>query len=49
MLDNHIYWGNSLGLDARRISWKRALDMNDRALRGIVRARTASTSSWRAR
>jgi formate--tetrahydrofolate ligase len=36
MLDNHIYWGNSLGLDARRISWRRALDMNDRALRSIV-------------
>jgi formate--tetrahydrofolate ligase len=36
MLDNHIYWGNELGLDARRISWRRALDMNDRALRSIV-------------
>ncbi len=36
MLDNHLYWGNSLGIDARRISWRRALDMNDRALRGIV-------------
>ncbi|MFM7416489.1 MAG: formate--tetrahydrofolate ligase [Alphaproteobacteria bacterium] len=35
MLDNHIYWGNELGLDARRISWRRALDMNDRALRAI--------------
>ena len=35
MLDNHIYWGNELGLDARRISWRRAIDMNDRALRGI--------------
>ncbi|MGI9128828.1 MAG: formate--tetrahydrofolate ligase [Roseomonas sp.] len=35
MLDNHIYWGNDLGLDARRISWRRAIDMNDRALRGI--------------
>ena len=36
MLDNHIYWGNALGIDARRITWRRALDMNDRALRSIV-------------
>src|SRR5947208_6159607 len=36
MVDNHIYWGNSLGLDARRISWRRAVDMNDRALREIT-------------
>jgi formate--tetrahydrofolate ligase len=36
MLDNHIYWSNSLGLDERRISWRRSLDMNDRALRTIV-------------
>ena len=35
-LDNHIYWGNALGLDARRITWRRALDMNDRALRSVV-------------
>ncbi|MFH5924261.1 formate--tetrahydrofolate ligase [Roseomonas xinghualingensis] len=33
MIDNHIYWGNPLDLDARRIAWKRAIDMNDRALR----------------
>jgi formate--tetrahydrofolate ligase len=36
LIDNHIYWGNSLGIDARRVSWKRVLDMNDRALRSIV-------------
>ncbi len=36
MLDNHIYWGNSLGIDQRRIGFKRVLDMNDRALRSIV-------------
>jgi formate--tetrahydrofolate ligase len=36
MIDNHIYWGNELGLDPRRISWRRCLDMNDRALREIV-------------
>jgi formate--tetrahydrofolate ligase len=36
MIDNHIYYGNALGIDARRISWRRCLDMNDRALRSIV-------------
>jgi formate--tetrahydrofolate ligase len=36
MVDNHLYWGNALGLDARRITWRRALDMNDRALRSVV-------------
>ena len=36
MLDNHLHHGNSLGLDARRISWPRTIDMNDRALRQII-------------
>ena len=36
LLDNHIHQGNALGLDARRISWRRVVDMNDRALREIV-------------
>jgi len=36
LIDNHIYWGNSLGIDSRRVSWRRVLDMNDRALREIV-------------
>ncbi len=36
MLDNHIHWGNALGLDARRISWRRVVDMNDRALRSTL-------------
>ncbi len=36
MLDNHVYWGNELGIDTRRATWRRALDMNDRALRDIV-------------
>ena len=36
MVDNHIHQGNALRIDARRISWKRAVDMNDRALRDIV-------------
>ncbi len=36
MLDNHIHHGNALGIDVRRITWRRVLDMNDRALRSIV-------------
>jgi formate--tetrahydrofolate ligase len=36
MIDNHMYWGNALGLDQRRIVWRRAVDMNDRALRETV-------------
>jgi formate--tetrahydrofolate ligase len=36
MLDNHIYWGNELGIDERRVAWRRVMDMNDRALRQIV-------------
>src|SRR6202034_1328877 len=36
LIDNHVYWGNALGIDARRIAWRRVLDMNDRALRSIV-------------
>lgn len=36
MIDNHIYWGNDLNIDTRRITWRRVMDMNDRALRGIA-------------
>ncbi|OOG67867.1 formate--tetrahydrofolate ligase [Sinorhizobium sp. A49] len=36
LLDNHIYWGNEQNIDIRRISWRRVMDMNDRALRNIV-------------
>ncbi|MGF6859893.1 formate--tetrahydrofolate ligase [Rhodobacteraceae bacterium MBR-64] len=36
MLDNHIYWGNALDIDIRRIPYRRVMDMNDRALREIV-------------
>jgi len=36
LIDNHIYWGNKLDIDVRRISWKRCLDLNDRALREIT-------------
>src|SRR4249919_940234 len=35
LIDNHIYWGNSLGIDTRRVAWRRVLDMNDRSLRSI--------------
>ena len=36
MIDNHIYWGNGLDIDERRVMWRRVMDMNDRALRDIV-------------
>ena len=36
MIDNHIYWGNELEIDVRRVQWKRVVDMNDRALRSIT-------------
>lgn len=36
MVDNHIHWGNALGLDQRRVTWRRAIDMNDRALRDVL-------------
>ncbi len=36
MLDNHLHWGNALGIDPRSIAWRRVMDMNDRALRDIV-------------
>jgi formate--tetrahydrofolate ligase len=36
LVDNHVYWGNALGLDPRRVAWRRVVDMNDRALRQIV-------------
>ena len=35
LIDNHIYWGNKLNIDVRRIEWKRVIDLNDRALRSI--------------
>lgn len=38
MVDNHLHWGNALGLDPRRIVWRRVVDMNDRALRDIVQS-----------
>nr|WP_321457273.1 formate--tetrahydrofolate ligase [uncultured Cohaesibacter sp.] len=36
MIDNHIYWGNELDIDSRRIKWKRVVDLNDRALRQVT-------------
>jgi formate--tetrahydrofolate ligase len=36
LIDNHVYWGNKLDIDVRRVTWRRAIDMNDRALRSIV-------------
>ncbi|TPO06030.1 formate--tetrahydrofolate ligase [Mesorhizobium sp. B1-1-5] len=36
LIDNHIYWGNELGIDTRRVAWRRVMDMNDRALREII-------------
>jgi formate--tetrahydrofolate ligase len=36
MIDNHIYWGNEMEIDQRRVTWRRVVDMNDRALRDIV-------------
>ncbi len=36
MIDNHLFWGNALGLDSRRISWRRVVDLNDRSLRDVV-------------
>ena len=36
MIDNHIYWGNELEIDEHRVTWRRVLDMNDRALRDVV-------------
>ncbi len=36
LIDNHIYWGNSAGIDSRRVAWRRVVDMNDRSLRQIT-------------
>ncbi|CAN7587379.1 formate--tetrahydrofolate ligase [Mesorhizobium sp. LjNodule214] len=36
LIDNHIYWGNELGIDTRRVVWRRVMDMNDRALREMI-------------
>jgi formate--tetrahydrofolate ligase len=46
LLDNHIYWGNALGVDARRVTWRRVLDMNDRALREIINSLGGSANGF---
>jgi formate--tetrahydrofolate ligase len=46
LVDNHIYWGNALGIDARRVTWRRVLDMNDRALREIVNSLGGSANGF---
>ncbi|QIK78314.1 formate--tetrahydrofolate ligase [Sphingomonas piscis] len=46
MVDNHIYWGNALGIDVRRVVWRRVMDMNDRALRGIVQSLGGATNGY---
>ena len=46
MVDNHIYWGNALGLDARRVVWRRVMDMNDRALRDVVQGLGGPTNGF---
>ncbi len=46
MIDNHIYWGNALGIDSRRVEWRRVLDMNDRALRAIVNSLGGITNGY---
>ena len=38
MVDNHVHWGNALDIDVRRVTWRRVIDMNDRALRDIVQS-----------
>ena len=46
MIDNHIYWGNPLALDSRRVSWRRVVDMNDRALRSVVSSLGGATNGF---
>ena len=46
MIDNHIYWGNALEIDSRRVTWRRVLDMNDRALRQITTSLGGATNGF---
>jgi formate--tetrahydrofolate ligase len=46
MIDNHVYWGNPLDIDIRRVTWRRAIDMNDRALRAIVTSLGGATNGF---
>ncbi len=46
MIDNHIYWGNELEIDSRRVVWRRVVDMNDRALRQITTSLGGATNGF---
>jgi formate--tetrahydrofolate ligase len=46
MIDNHVYWGNTLDIDVRRIVWRRVLDMNDRALRDVAQSLGGVTNGF---
>ncbi|MFK7860751.1 MAG: formate--tetrahydrofolate ligase [Granulosicoccus sp.] len=46
MIDNHIYWGNQLEIDSRRVVWRRVVDMNDRALRQITTSLGGATNGF---
>ncbi len=46
MIDNHIYWGNSLEIDSRRVVWRRVVDMNDRALRQVTTSLGGATNGF---
>ncbi|PID62223.1 MAG: formate--tetrahydrofolate ligase [Gammaproteobacteria bacterium] len=46
MIDNHIYWGNALEIDSRRVAWRRVVDMNDRALRQITTSLGGATNGF---
>ncbi len=46
MIDNHIYWGNQLEIDSRRVAWRRVVDMNDRALRQITASLGGATNGF---
>ena len=46
MIDNHIYWGNSLNIDSRKVQFKRVVDMNDRSLRSITSSLGGSTNGY---
>jgi len=46
MIDNHIYWGNSLNIDSRKVTFRRVVDMNDRSLRSITSSLGGSTNGY---
>jgi formate--tetrahydrofolate ligase len=46
MIDNHIYWGNSLNIDSRKVAFRRVVDMNDRSLRSITSSLGGSTNGY---